>query len=165
MTLLERLLLLSKRPTCEQRTKIEQIWLKLAGNNFPAPKKKKCRYSRFEKTVIVFLSDNGGPTGRAGRAANNWPLRGGKVEAFKIWIEKRGNDDNNAGLAGKPVGGRHQDCGLRAPGDFPFDFVRAFDLVFFLICHKSFSFFIAGCVGSSGRARLDACHRLASHTR
>ena len=120
MTLLERLLLLSKRPTCEQRTKIEQIWLKLAGNNFPAPKKKKCRYSRFEKTVIVFLSDNGGPTGRAGRAANNWPLRGGKVEAFKIWIEKRGNDDNNAGLTGKPVGGGHQDCGLRAPGDFPF---------------------------------------------
>ena len=43
----------------------------------------KYKFSRFEKTVIVFLSDNGGPTGRAGRAANNWPLRGGKVEAFK----------------------------------------------------------------------------------
>ena len=80
---LERWLLLSKRPTCEQRTKIEQIGLKLTENDFAALKKKKCRCFRFEKTVIVFLSDNGGPTGRAGRAANNWPLRGGKVEAFK----------------------------------------------------------------------------------
>ena len=40
MTLLERLLLLSKRPTCEQRTKIEQIGLKLTENDFAALKKK-----------------------------------------------------------------------------------------------------------------------------
>ena len=38
---LERWLLLSKRPTCEQRTKIEQIGLKLTENDFAALKKKK----------------------------------------------------------------------------------------------------------------------------
>ena len=29
--------------------------------------------------MIVFMSDNGGPTGHGGHAANNWPLRGAKV--------------------------------------------------------------------------------------
>ena len=36
-----------------------------------------CLRWRFESTMIVFMSDNGGPTGHA---ANNWPLRGGKVQ-------------------------------------------------------------------------------------
>ena len=30
--------------------------------------------------MIVFMSDNGGPTGHGGHAANNWPLRGSKVQ-------------------------------------------------------------------------------------
>ena len=35
--------------------------------------------------MIVFMSDNGGPTGHGGHAANNWPLRGAKVQgAFSV---------------------------------------------------------------------------------
>ena len=41
--------------------------------------------NQWDNTLLVFTSDNGGPSGRSvsGASANNWPLRGGKHTAWE----------------------------------------------------------------------------------
>ena len=102
--------------------------------------------------MIVFLSDNGGPTGR-GQGANNWPLRGSKVKAFlqKSKFCKKGNVLMHREVCGREVRGQLPSC------------TRCFLLLILPPELPPSSLSTAGCAGSSQRARLDACDRLAAN--
>lgn len=70
-------------PTYTQEYAIEQGMGNFAdemfGNMTAALKKK----GIWDNTLIIMLSDNGGPSGVDSNHANNWPLRGGKTNFFE----------------------------------------------------------------------------------
>ena len=44
----------------------------------------------WESTLLIFVSDNGGPTnGAEGTASNNYPMRGGKNTLVRVWVRVR----------------------------------------------------------------------------